>query len=30
MPQLKTNYMDMTVAERKAEALARTIRYFGE
>jgi perosamine synthetase len=27
--QFKTNYMDLDVAERKAEALARTIDYFG-
>lgn len=28
--QFKTNYMDMNEAEQKAEALARTIRYFGD
>lgn len=28
--QFKTNYMDMSVAEQKAEALAKTIRYFRE
>jgi len=27
--QFKTNYMDMGVAEQKAEALVETIRYFG-
>lgn len=27
--QLKTNYMDMSIAERKADALAKTIQYFG-
>jgi len=27
--QFKTNYWDLAVAERKAEALARTIAYFG-
>lgn len=27
--QFKTNYMDLSVAARKAEALAKTIRYFG-
>jgi perosamine synthetase len=28
--QFKTNYMDMSIAQQKAEALARTIRYFGQ
>lgn len=28
--QFKTNYYDPNVAEQKAEALAKTIRYFGE
>ena len=28
--QFKTNYMDMTEAEKKAEALAETIKYFGK
>ncbi len=28
--QFKTNYMDMSVAQRKADALAQTIKYFGE
>lgn len=27
--QLKTNYFDLKLAEQKAEALAKTIRYFG-
>ena len=27
--QFKTNYMDMNVAEQKAEALSKTIKYFG-
>ncbi len=27
--QFKTNYMDMDIAESKAQALAKTIRYFG-
>ena len=26
--QFKTNYMDMSIAQQKAEALARTIGYF--
>ena len=28
--QFKTNYLDMSVGERKADALSRTIHYFGE
>ena len=28
--QFKTDYMDMDVAEQKAEALAKTINYFGK
>ncbi len=27
--QLKTNYMDMDIAKQKAEALAKTVKYFG-
>ena len=27
--QFKTNYMDISLAEQKAEALAKTIQYFG-